>query len=439
MDSDSHMKRDMINQFHGSSHEGFHKTFQQVQANFYWLKMREDIKAFIKKCEICQKHKVEEGSPTGLLQPLSIPNKVWEDISMDFIDGLPLSQGKSTIMVVVDRLSKYSHFMPVSHPYTAMSIARIFFENIFKLHGMPRTIVCDRDVTFTSGFWTELFRLNRTSFKFSLTYHPQTDGQTKVVNHTLEMYLRCFTSDMPKQWVRWLCWAEYYYNTSWHSAIKRTPFEVVYGREPRSLLAYVPRTAKVVAVEDELLQRDVVLKGLKENIKLAQVQMKKTYDSKHREKNFEIGDWVYMGLQPYRQVLVSMRRNAKLSPRFYGPFRILQRIGQVAYKLELPARSRIHFVFHVSLLKEKLGDKISAEPQLPITVGNCETLAVRPMVVLDYRKRHNREEVLVQWQGLPASDATWEDLVAMKFQFPKYGLEDKGLCKRGGFDTCIKW
>jgi hypothetical protein len=147
------------------------------------------------------------------------------------------------------------------------------------------------------------------------------------VNRTLEMYLRCFTSDKPKQWVRWLCWAEYCYNTSWHSAIKRTPFEVVYVREPPSLLAYVPGTAKVAAVEDELLQRDVVLKGLKENIKLAQVRMKKTYDSKHREKNFEIGDWVYVWLQPYRQVSVSMRRNAKLSPRFYGPFRILQRIG----------------------------------------------------------------------------------------------------------------
>ena len=105
-------------------------------------------------------------------------------------------------MVVVDRLSKYSHFMPVSHPYTAVSIAHIFFENIFKLHGMPRTIVCDRDVTFTSGFWTELFRLNGTSFNFSSAYHPQTDGQTEVVNRTVEMYLWCFTSDKPKQWVR---------------------------------------------------------------------------------------------------------------------------------------------------------------------------------------------------------------------------------------------
>uniref|UniRef100_A0A2N9H624 Reverse transcriptase n=1 Tax=Fagus sylvatica TaxID=28930 RepID=A0A2N9H624_FAGSY len=432
VDTDSPLKQDIINQFHASSHEGFHKTFQRVHSNFYWLKMREDIKTFIRECEICQKHKVKQLSPAGLLQPLPIPHKVWEDISMDFVEGLPISQGKSTIMVVVDRFSKYSHFIAIAHPYTAVSIAQVFFENIFKLHGMPRTIVCDRDVTFTSGFWTELFRLNGTSFNFSSAYHPQTDGQTEVVNRTLEMYLRCFTSDKPKQWVRWLCWAEFCYNTSWHSAIKRTPFEVVYGREPPSLLTYVPGTAKVAAVEDELLQRDLVLTDLKENIKVAQERMKRSYDSKHREKNFEVSNWVYLRLRPYRQVFVAMQRNAKLSPWFYGPFRILQRIGQVAYKLELPSDTRIHPVFHVLLLKEKLGSKISVQSQLPITIGDHNELRVRPMTILDRRKRRNVEEVLVQWQGLPTSEATWENLTAMKSQFPEYALEDKGHRKGKG-------
>ncbi|GMY08147.1 Integrase catalytic domain-containing protein [Fagus crenata] len=246
------------------------------------------------------------------------------------------------------------------------------------------------------------------------------------------MYLCCFTSDKPKLWVRRLCWAEFCYNTSWHSAIKRTPFEVVYGREPPSLLTYVPGTAKVAAVEDELLQRDLVLTDLKENIKVAQERMKRSYDSKHCEKNFEVGNWVYLRLRPYRQVSVAMRRNAKLSPWFYGPFHILQRIGQVAYKLELPLDTRIHPVFHVSLLKEKLGSKISVQPQLPITVGDHNELRVRPMTILDRRKCRNVEEVLVQWQGLPTSEATWENLTAMKSQFPEYALEDKDHRKGKG-------
>ena len=127
-----------------------------------------------------------------------------------------------------------------------------------------------------------------------------------------------------------------------------------------------------------------------------------------------------------------MRRNAKLAPRYYGPFRILQHIGQVAYKLELPSNSRIHPVFHVSLLKEKLGTKVFAQPQLPITMGDQDELLVRPQAVLDQRTRRNRIEVLVHWQGLPTSDATWEDLTAMKLQFPQYTLEDKDLLKRGG-------
>jgi hypothetical protein len=205
-----------MEQIHGGFHEGYHKTFQRIRANFYWRGMRKRIKAYIKECKVCQRHKVESLSPRGLLQPLPIPEKIWEDISMDFIEGLPVSKGKSTIFVVVDRLSKYAHFMAINHPYTAVSIAQVFFENIFKLHGMPRSIVCDRD-----QFWTELFQVQGTSFNFSSAYHPQTYEQTEVVNRTLEMYLRCFMSSKPKEWGRWLAWAKYSYNTSWHSTIKK--------------------------------------------------------------------------------------------------------------------------------------------------------------------------------------------------------------------------
>ena len=133
---------------------------------------------------------------------------------MDFVDGLPNSRGKTIIFVVVDRLSKYAYSVAISHPYSAMSVTQVFFENIFKLHGMPKSIVCDRDLAFTSHFWKESFRLQGTSFNFSFAYHPQTDGQTEVVNRTMEMYLRCFTSSQPNEWCMWLVLAEYIYNTS---------------------------------------------------------------------------------------------------------------------------------------------------------------------------------------------------------------------------------
>lgn len=421
----------ILEQLHGGFHEGYHKTFQRIRANFYWKGMRSRIKEFIKECEVCQRHKVESLTPRGLLQPLSIPEKIWEDISMDFIDGLPSSRGKSTIFVVVDRLSKYAHFMALSHPYTAVSIAQIFFENIFKLHGMPKSIVCDRDPAFTSQFWIELFRLHGTSFNFSSAYHPQTDGQTEVVNRTLEMYLRCFTSSQPKEWGKWLAWAEYSYNTSWHSTIKTTPFVVVYGREPPTLLTYLPGTARVEAVEKELMARDQVLKELKENIKVAQERMKRLYDSKHREEEFEEGDWVFLKLHPYRQVSVHMRKNAKLSARFFGPFKIIKKINPVAYKLELPQGSRIHPVFHISLLKRRLGNDQVILPQLPEVLEDAR-MTPRPQAVLEKRVRNKKTEILIHWQGLSPVEATWEDQECIKDQFPEFSLEDKGIVRGGG-------
>ncbi|KAL4186705.1 hypothetical protein AMTRI_Chr09g35340 [Amborella trichopoda] len=167
---------------------------------------------------------------------------------MDFIDGLPKSKGKSTIFVVVDQLSKLTRFNPISHPYTLASITQEFFDNIFKLDGMPKYIICDMDHVFTSAFCKELFRLQGTSFKFSSAYHPQTDDQMKVVNRVVEMYLRCFTSNNPKEWVRWIAWAEYSYNTSIHSSTKKPPYEIVYSRLPPTLLSHLPRATSVELV-----------------------------------------------------------------------------------------------------------------------------------------------------------------------------------------------
>lgn len=193
--------------------------------------MKKDIKEFVFNCVTCQQQKYETLALAGLLQPLPIPSRVWTDISKDFIVGLPPCKGKSVIWVVVDRLSKYSHFLAFSHPYTAVSMANLFVEHILKLHGMPTSIVLDRHPIFMSKFWKEFFTLQGSNLCFSLGYHPQTDGQTEVVNRCLETYLRCFCSLQPKKWLTWLPWAEYTYNTAFHSATKLCPYEVVY-RQP---------------------------------------------------------------------------------------------------------------------------------------------------------------------------------------------------------------
>lgn len=144
--------------------------------------------------------------------------------------------GVDTIMVVVDRMTKYAHFFALKHPYTAKEVATAFVKEVVKLHGFPNTIVSDKDRVFISTFWTELFRMAGTKLRYSSAYHPQMDGQSEAVNKCLETYLRCFTRSKPKQWPKWLTWAEYWYNTNYHGAIQMTPFEALYGRDPPTLL-----------------------------------------------------------------------------------------------------------------------------------------------------------------------------------------------------------
>ena len=224
--------------------------------------MRKDIRKIIRECEVCQRNKTENLKPAGALQPLPIPSKAWVDISMDFIEELHLSKGYSVIMVIVDRFNKYSHFIPMAHPYMAAIVAKAFMENIFKLHGIPQSIVSDRDAIFTSNFWKEIFHLSGTKLLMSSAYHPQTE----VMNKWLEGYLRCFTSDRPKDWTSWLASAEWAYNTSEHSSTRVTPFEIVYRQEPPRLLPYEPGTTAVQVVEDKMRSRDFILTLARENL-----------------------------------------------------------------------------------------------------------------------------------------------------------------------------
>jgi hypothetical protein len=354
------IQQQILHQFHNTplaGHMGTHKTFSRIKKEFYWPGLREAVRAFIQECDICQRNKSETLHPAGLLQPLPIPDRIWTEISMDFAEGLPSSMGRDVIMVVVDRLSKYAYFVALAHPYTAGTVARLFMDNIFKLHGLPKTIVSDRDPVFTSNFLQEIFRLSGTELLMSSAYHPQIDGQTEIMNKGLEGYLRSFSGDRPRDWAKWLSLAEWAYNTSTHTSTKLSPFEAVYRQPPPQLMPHEPGSTRVHAVDEELKSRDYLLALIKENLQEAQSKMKFFADQKRKERAFEIGDWVYLRLISYRQMSVSTRKNLKLSPRYYGPFQVVHKIGKVAYKLDLPPASpRIFPIFHVSSLKKTLGN-----------------------------------------------------------------------------------
>ncbi|KAL8107545.1 hypothetical protein AgCh_024095 [Apium graveolens] len=216
--------------------------------------LKTDVSNFIKECTICQRNKVDHIHPLGFLQPIAIPEGAWESISLDFVEGLPKSKGKDTILVVVDRFTKYCHLIPLSHPYTASKVAQEVLDNVIKLHGLPQVIISDRDPIFISSFWKELFTSMGTKIKLSSAYHPQTDGQTERVNQCIEMFLRCIAGHKPTSWASWLSLAEWWYDTSHHSAINMSPYQALYAAPPPSVNFSFSRT-KDVQVNDLLRER----------------------------------------------------------------------------------------------------------------------------------------------------------------------------------------
>lgn len=420
----SALQTKLLHTFHSSAlggHSGITATYHRLKNHFTWKGMKKAVEDFIKQCTICQQAKHSNTSPAGLLQPLPIPKGVWMDISMDFIDGLPKAQGYSVIMVIVDRLTKFAHFVPVKHPYTAQSIAQLFMDHVVKMHGLPHSIVSDRDTVFVSQFWKSLFKIYKVQLAMSTSYHPQTDGQTERVNQCLEMYLRCAVQDAPKTWPQWLSLAQLWYNSSYHSSLGCSPFKALYGVEANIGVPSATPDNTPQSVTDLVEHRELHLQNLKEHLAKAQNRMKTVADRKRSELQFAVGDQVLLKLQPYTQSSVVNRPYPKLAYKYFGPFKVLARVGAVAYRLELPPDSKIHSVFHVSQLKPFHADYSPVFATLPSTT-DLEAAAALPEQVLDRRlvKKGNTAilQVFIKWSGLPDTSATWEDYNVLRTRFP---------------------
>jgi hypothetical protein len=394
--------------------------------------MKQAVQDWVRSCAVCQCNKVEHLHPAGLLLPLPVPQGVWTDIALDFIEALPRVRGKSVILTVVDRFSKYSHFIPLAHPYSAESVAQAFFADIVRLHGIPLSIVSDRDPVFTSNFWRELMRLSGTKLQMTTAFHPQSDGQSESANRVIIMYLRCLTGDRPRDWLRWLPWAEYVFNTAYQSSLRETPFRVVYGRDPPSIRSYEPGETRVAAVATTMEERAEFLEDIRHRLEQAQAVQKRYYDRAHRSVSFQVGDWVLLRLRHRAAASLPQAPTGKLSPKFYGPYRVIELINDVAVRLALPPQARLHDVFHIGLLKKFHG----APPQEPAPLPPVRHGAVVPEPERAVKARLARgvRQVLVKWKGASPASSTWEDVDRFRALYPQFQLEDE-LPLEGGRDV----
>ncbi|KAJ0491928.1 putative nucleotidyltransferase, Ribonuclease H [Helianthus annuus] len=422
---DNALRKEILLLCHSSAvggHSGIQPTLQRFRNLFYWKRADKDIKQWVKACEVCLKAKYETIATPGLLSPLPIPQSVFTDISMDFITGLPKSRGKDVILVVVDRLTKYGHFISLHHPFSAVQVAQVMLDSIFKLHGCPMTIVSDRDPIFMSLFWKEFLKLQGIDQALSTAYHPQSDGQTEVLNRCLETYLRCMAMAEPHTWAQWLALAEWWYNTTWHSAIKMSPFKALYGMDPPIHLPYIPNSTTVDTLDTWLNSRDSMITTLKQSLERARNRMKQFADLKRSERTFEVGDWVYLKLQPYVQTSLRLHKYSKISQKYFGPFRVVNKIGDAAYTLDLPSSSQLHPTFHVSLLKKAAGP-----PEQQASLPTSSVQSLQPMAIIDRKlaKSGNKAIVkfLVQWKDLPLHDATWVKADDFILQYPEFSTD----------------
>ncbi|KAE8667867.1 Detected protein of unknown function [Hibiscus syriacus] len=392
---DAELRQTILTEAHSSPyamHPGGDKMYRNLREMYYWIGMKKDISDFVARCLTCQQVKAEHQHPSGLLQPIKIPEWKWERITMDFVTGLPMTPSKKdSVWVIVDRLTKSAHFIPVRVNYTLDKLARLYISEIVRLHGVPLFIISDRDPRFTSRFWKALHTALGTRLDYSTSFHPQTDGQSERVIQILEDMLRGCVIDFHGSWENFLPLAEFAYNNSYQTSIRMAPYEALYGRKCRTPICWTElRDRKTLGLELVRETEDTV-RLIRDRLKEAFDRQKSYADQRRKDIQFEVGD---------------------------------QRVGPIAYQLELPSElSRIHDVFHVSMLR-----RYRPDPGHIIQVEEVElrpdlSYEEEPIQILERDERILRNRripmVKVQWSNRGPSEATWETLESMETQFPQ--------------------
>ena len=345
-----------------TGHAGYHKTYNRLTAGYYWPRMSRDVKMFVTSCDICQKIKPKREAPAGLLRPIPIPSQPFEVVTMDFIPDLPVSNGYNNVLVIVDKLTKYGIFIPCSTKISEEETARLFFKYVISHYGIPRQVITDRDTRWRNEFWGEICRLMGMKRALTTAYHPQADGQTEILNQTLEIALRTYVDSLRTDWTDHIDGLMLAYNTTPHSATTFSPAYLLRG--------YTPITRSSIFTSNSNIDRNIPpnlesteqravdimeafeadrMKAL-DALKKGQAYQQLAYNRGHRDIEFEEGDLVLLNPHSLELLKKEEGRGIKLLTRYEGPFEILKKISPVTYQLRLPVSYGINPVINIAHL-----------------------------------------------------------------------------------------
>jgi hypothetical protein len=389
-----------------AGHPGRAKTFELLSRSYYWKGMNTDVRRYVENCRTCGRTKPRHDRHQGLLQPLPIPERPWQDISVDFITHLPPSNGFDAILVVVDRLTKMRHYVPCYMTDSAEEVARLFTREIYRLHGAPKSVISDRDVRFVNSFWEHLSDRLQLDTRLTVAHRPQGDGQTERMNAVLEQHLRAYVSYLQDDWVDWLPLAEFSANSLRSETTGITPFFANYGFHPRLGIEphEVPDTPAARRADTFADHMSTILEFLREQTLLAQARYE---DSANRSRSaapkFEVDQLVWLNAKNIK----TLRPRKKLDWKNLGPFPIAEVLGPYTYRLRLPPPLTIHDVFNVDQLYLAANNPLPSqivEPPPPVLVEQTPEYEVTE--VLDCRRKGRGFQYLVRWTGY--DDPTFE-------------------------------